>query len=199
MVEDAKVYCQLMEEIKIRIALIKSFLKSEIPFGKDFYGYENVCVHLRKILEIIAFSSLAANKEEYSKVHADFREKWNAKKLLRSIEKINPDFYPKPVGQAIIGENGVKHFPLVESGFLEKEEWLKLYDLCSKVLHFWNPFEERERQLNFERGIHEWVNRIQKLLDMHYVQLLNNNGLWLVVMVNAEDGKVHAYPSIPMD
>jgi hypothetical protein len=199
MSSDAKVYCQYMEEIKERISIIRGFLDSSSSFGSELYDYEIVCIHLRKILELIVFSTLAANKEEYSRAHKDFAQKWNAKRLLSSIGKINPNFYPKPVKFGSIDARGVKHLENVKSGFLHKDEWEKLYNLCSKVLHVWNPYVKTKRHLNFEKSIIEWVQCIQNLLDMHYVQLFQDKGVWVVTMVHPEDGKVHAMPSEPVE
>jgi len=184
---------------KKRISVIRGFLDSGSSFGSEFYDYEIVCLHLRKILELIVFSTLAANKEEYSRIHKDFAQKWNAKRLLSSIGKINPDFYPKPVKFGGIDARGVKHLEDIKSGFLQRDEWGKLYNLCSKVLHVWNPYVETKRHLNFEKSIIEWVERIQKLLDMHYVQLLQDRKVWVITMLHPEDGKVHAFLSEPVD
>lgn len=172
MLSDIKIYLQQMEEIKNRVSFARSFLNSEMSPEDELFGYEIVCVHLRKILELIAFSTLAANKEEYSRVHDDFSKKWNAKKLLRTIEKINPDFYPKPVKFLHTDSKEVKVLDYIKDGFLHRDDWLKLYDLCSTVLHVWNPYDEKERHINFEKSVTEWVQRIQNLLGLHYVQLL---------------------------
>ena len=191
MILDAKKYCQCMEEVRHRASLIGSFIASGGSFGSNLHDYEVVCLHLRKILELIAFSALTANKEEYSKIHNDYSKKWNAKRLLKSIGKLNPDFYPQPVEYAGIIDGGVKHFKEVETGFLNKEDWIKLYDLCSKALHVWNPYEERDRQINFEISVAEWVKRIQNLLKVRYARPLGGKVLWLVNMVSPEDGKAH--------
>jgi len=196
MSSDIEIYCQQMEEIKNRISEIQQFLASDGSFGDKNFDYEFACIHLRKILELIAFSTLAANKNEYSRINKDFTKEWNAKQLLRSISKENPDFYPRPIKLGRNDKPGFRHFEIVGSGFLRKDDWLKLYSLCNKILHVWNPYDGKERRLNFERTIIEWVERIQKLLDTHYVHLLNDRGVWIVSMVGP-DGKVHAYPSEP--
>ncbi|MBT6345407.1 MAG: hypothetical protein HOJ49_01585, partial [Nitrospina sp.] len=161
-----------MEEIKNRVSFVRSFLSSETPPENELFGYEIICVHLRKILELIAFSTLVANKKEYAWVHEDFSKKWNAKKLLKTLEKINPSFYPKPVKFINVDPNGVKVLDNIKDGFLHKEDWLKLYDLSSTVLHVWNPYDGKERYINFGKSVTEWVQRIQNLLGLHYVQLL---------------------------
>lgn len=195
MSSDAKIYCQYMEEIKQRISVIRNFISNinNVSFGNDFFNYEFVCIHLRKILELIVFSTLAANKEEYSRIYEDYARKWNTKKLLSSIGKINPEFYPKPVKLGHVDANGVKHFENIKSGYLRKNDWEKLYDLCSKVLHVWNPYEKNERHLNFESTVIEWVENIQSLLGMHYVQILKGRKGWFIIMEHPEDGKVHAF------
>lgn len=51
-------------------------------------------------LELIAFGSLVANKDSYSAAYAKFAEHWNARLMLRDVERVNPDFYPRPVIEA---------------------------------------------------------------------------------------------------
>lgn len=197
MTSDAIIYAQYMEEIKQRIQVIRNFINSNLSFGNDNFNYEFACVHLRKILELIAFSTLAANKEEYSRIHQDYAKKWNTKKLLNSISKINPEYYPKPVKLGHVNEDGSKHFENIASGFLEKKDWEKLYDLCSEVLHVWNPYKNKAKYLNFEKPITEWVDKIQSLLEMHYIRLLNDRKIFLITMSHPETGRVQVAVSEP--
>jgi len=86
----------------------------------------------------------------------------------------------------------------MESDYLQKEGWLKLYDLCSAILHVWNPYTGKEKQIKFEKNVSAWVVSIQKLLAMHYVYLLDNCGVWLITM--GKDGeKVRSVIAEPRD
>ncbi len=190
--EDMIKYCECMEDVKRRVGAIRSFLSSGITLGREDFDYEVVCLHLRKILELIAFASLVANKEIYSQTHEKYIYEWRATQLLKNIEKLNPDFYPRPLNPPTQDSSGVKNFADSDKEFLTRDEFIKLLDLCSDVLHVWNPYTPRERKINFEIPVLKWLEKIQSLLDIHSITLAGNTDVMLVVMQN-EDGKVHSY------
>ena len=180
-----------MEDLKRRLSLVKAVSAGQISLGPEDFNYELVSGQLRKILELIAFASLTANKERYSEVHKDFRSHWNAKRLLKNLRKINPGFYPRPI--RLIHQCGrAKHFAPVEAGFLTEAEFVTLYDKCGAVLHVWNPFKPGERAIHFGYSVKEWAERIQALLELHSVQLVSRPEIWIVRMSHPQNGKVHA-------
>ena len=185
-------YCECMEDIKRRVALIKRFITDGSTFGREDFDYELVSLRLRKILELIAFSSLVANKQKYSQAYKEYHNHWKSNLLLNNIEKLNSDFYPKPVNQPVEDNNGVKHFGDFEKQYLTRDDFTKLMNLCSEVLHAWNPYTQKSRLINFEKSILEWLNLIQALLNMHFIRLADTKDVMLVVMSD-ENGKVHAY------
>jgi hypothetical protein len=96
---DIEKYCGLMEEIKLRMNVVEFFISGK---GHALYEpptIESTTLQLRKILELIAFGSLVANKDSYSAVYAKVSKTWNAGDLLRELEDVNPEFYPAPVVQ----------------------------------------------------------------------------------------------------
>lgn len=191
--EDILVYCAQMEDVKRRIAFINSILDSKTTTGRDDFDGEIVCLHLRKCLELIAFASLAAHKDSYAAVHTNFRQDWNAKKLLHKLEKVHSEFYPTPVRFAAGTDPGVRHLDRIVNGFLTKDDFIFLYDTCSEVIHIWNPFLEKPRVVNFERPLKEWILRIKLLLDLHWIRLVGTDNIWLVQMAHPNDGKVHVF------
>lgn len=191
--EDRIKYCECMEDIKRRIAVIKEFVSDGNTLGREDFDYELVCIHLRKILELIAFGSLIANQEKYSEAHENYIKHRKIDPLLDNIAKINPDFYPKPLKPPITLSSGVKHFEESDKNFLTRDEFTKLLNLCNLVLHVWNPYTPRERKVNFEIPVLEWVNKIQWLLDIHCIRLVDKQDVMVVVMHEEHDGKVHAY------
>ncbi|MFN7780239.1 MAG: hypothetical protein ACK5RK_15495 [Betaproteobacteria bacterium] len=191
----AVAYCDCLEDIKQRLAKVSRILLGHSPMKHEGLDAEVVFLLLRKSLEQIAFSSLIAHKDIYEKVHADFAKTWRVKKLLERLEDIHPNFYPKPVDGPSVDEKGIRHFLDVKEGFLTRDEFVFLYDKCSEVLHTWNPFRQDPRVVHTARPMAEWVQRIHRLLNIHYVQLVDMDEVWLVEMHNAVDGKVHAYPA----
>jgi hypothetical protein len=187
------VYCNCMEDVKRRLAIIRAIVSGHSPLGREDFDGEVACLHLRKSLELIAFSSLSAHRDAYAQVHNDFATHWNAKRLLAKLEKVHPDFYPKPVEFSQSDQTGVKHLADVKEGFLTRDEFVFLYDKCSEVIHARNPFKAGPPVVRFERSISDWVVRIQRLLDVHWIRLVESTDVWVVQMHQPVGGKVHAY------
>lgn len=192
-------YCNCMEEVKLRLAVVLSVVERRLAVGREDFDAELVCVHLRKTLELIAFASLTANKDRYAQTHENFVSHWNAKKLLANLEKVHPEFYPKPVTFSHQDNKGVKHLSDVQNGFLTRDEFVTLYDKCSEILHSWNPFRTDPRVVSFGYSIGDWITRIQRLLVFHSMRLVDSEDVWLIYMQHPEDGKVHALPAKPVE
>ncbi len=129
---EASKYCANMEELKARVALIENFLQTKSTFGQLNYDYEFLCLHLRKILELIALSSLVANKDLYAATYKKLVQ-WSTKRLVEHLEKINPEFYPIPMKIVLIGtigDNNHWRIEKVDNGYLTKDEFEKLYGLA---------------------------------------------------------------------
>ena len=146
-------YCNYMEDIKRRLGLVLSVTDGRFSIGHEDFDSELFCFHLRKTLELIAFASLIANKEKYAQTYADFATHWNAKRLLTKLEKMHPEFYPKPVEFTEQDTSGVMRFTEVTDGFLTRGEFATLYDKCSDVSHVWNPFRTESKIINFGYSI----------------------------------------------
>jgi hypothetical protein len=99
---------------------------------------ESTTLQLRKILELIAFGSLVANKDSYSTVYAKVSKTWNAGDLLRELEDVNPEFYPVPVIQVASTIPGA----FMEHKKRDPVDYLTKDDLhpsrCSPIV--WNNF-----------------------------------------------------------
>ena len=87
---------------------------------------------------------------------------------------------------------------VLADGFLTQEDFEILYNKCSGVLHARNPFRTDAATIDFGKPIIHWVNLIQKLLNMHYMRLVDDDDLWLVYMKYPDDGKVHVLKASPI-
>lgn len=192
-----KIYCALMEELKDRTALIRRFCNGSLSVGHNHFNYECVSLQLRKVLELIAFGSLCANKTKYAKVYANFEKHWNAKRLLKDLGRVHPDFYPKPIYLVQTKEGSVKHFDNVSDGFLTKGDFVNLYGKCSQVIHTPNPFSQDEQSIDFGFTFSQWFERIQRLLNLHLMRLADMREVWVVYMAHPTDGRVHAFIASP--
>ena len=186
-------YADCMEEIKRRTEVIRGFLSGSCSAMYVQTTAESVCLQVRKILELIALASIAANKDEYEKHRKNFHADWNAKKILAGLEKVNPNFYPKPTKQVIDEETGtvVETVP-VDSGYLTKSEFASLYRKCGAILHARNPFSRSDQDIrSFLNQVPQWMERIRVLLNHHEVQLVDEDQHLKVLMKSKSDGAAH--------
>ena len=84
-----EIYLSLMEDVKRRIALVRRFAARTLTLGAEVFDYECVSLQLRKILELIAFSSLCANRDAYASVHANVHEHWRAVDMLDALRAVH--------------------------------------------------------------------------------------------------------------
>ncbi len=192
-------YCRFMEEIKIRLNQVWLVQNTELLFHRDDFAYEFVAIQFRKILELIAFSSLTANKEKYAQLHKVFETHWHAERILKDLDKINPEFYPKPTSVSKTGDNTfhAEHAVAKNDGVdtpLTRLEFAFLYEVSGKTLHVPKPFQDNF-SIDFKYHPSVWAKKIALLLDTHMIKLVDDGGYWLVMMNGG--GKAHAYTLSP--
>ena len=160
---------------------------------------ESTCLQIRKILELIAFSSLIANKEIYSTQYKKFAEHWNARLMLKDLERVNSDFYPKPIIQTPSNTLGIQSdWSDRKDDFLTKEIFLSAYEKCGGILHADNPYGVQTDYENHLAQAKEWRNRIVNLLNAHTIKLVNDENLYLFQMESA-NGNPSYTPFSPID
>jgi hypothetical protein len=101
-----KKYLDLMIEVKDRISHIETIYSGNIKTGSIKYNMELICVHIRKILEAICLGSVVMNKNEFERLQRDYISYKPNKTFFEQLEKMNPDFYPKPIIQGERDSNG---------------------------------------------------------------------------------------------
>ncbi|HEX5422745.1 MAG TPA: hypothetical protein VFW94_04300 [Candidatus Acidoferrales bacterium] len=195
---DIEKYCDLMEELKRRTAVVDFFL---VGGGHALYQpptIESVALQLRKMLELIAFGSLVANRDSYSAAYANFAQHWNARLMLRDVERINPDFYPRPVVEAPSPDPRAIHsLKDRASDYLTKDEFEKAYEKCGAILHAENPYGSRIDYAYYTQRLPAWRTQIANLLNNHQIRLVGEPGFWLIHMQENQDDKVHYYKFEP--
>jgi len=183
-----------MEEVKRRTHAIHAILSQQHTTPYKATNIEFICLQIRKILELVAIASLVANKDEYARHHKKFAEHWRAKEILTSIEKINPRFYPVPTQQVIDVTTGkVTRVDPVKDGFLTRDEFPDVYNLCSEAIHAANPFGNTIDYAILEKQIPLWIGKLKTLLNHHQIQLLNEKQMLWVMMQANTDHRVHAF------
>ena len=189
---EAKIYCRLMTEAKQRLGLIRQLDAGEFSTTRTEFDVELACLNLRRVLELVAFSSLAANRSAYSRHHSDFHIHWKAEKILKKLESIHPAFFPVPMT-----EPGTHMVPLEERGLM-RADFTELYDITSDVIHAWNPFRAEHPQVNLIRTPRAWAELIWELLSVHMLTIAESEKRFIVQMHHPDDGQVHVYVIEPL-
>jgi hypothetical protein len=192
---ETQLYMACMQEARDRLNFVKFLPVRNATTGIEYIDKELVFLQLRKILELIAFASLTANREKYATVHNKFATFWRAKDMLQDLEKINPEFYPLPVDPPKTQPDGIKHLAAVD-GFLTKDDFVSLYDVTGNFLHVRNPFDTRDPVIRMRYSVKQWLERIQALLTLHVVRLVDGN-VWVVQV--PEQGPVRMTLAQPLE
>jgi hypothetical protein len=192
---DRGTYCNCMDKVRQRLAAIKWLVATAKQFKSEhFVITEAIFVQFRKILELIAFASLAAHKDEYAKANKNFHNHWKAKAMLDGVAEINPAFYPMAMQPPVKDGPNSWHVPGPVPDALTKDEFERLYDTCGEILHMRNPFSTKDPMTNIGYSVEEWVARIERLVRWHSVHLLD--GTRWTANVPAE-GDVRLWPMAP--
>lgn len=200
----ARLYCQLMVAIKARLRGLDQVTvwDRQGEFGpEELYQIEAAMLSLRKVLELIAYSSLVANEVAMAAAVKDIGEMWRARKILERIEQVNRDFFPIPVEVSHMEGGELVVVPKPGQTALERSEFPFLYDVCGEFIHVQNPFST-DGFPDLRRSPKEWIQRIRALLEVHQVTLIGDeigvvqmNGWGEVAPVFAHAGRGDGAPT----
>lgn len=186
-------YLGLMEEIKRRYEAVHEIITKRKTTSYVATNIEFNCLQIRKILELIALANLVANKHHFEEQKAKFEKFWRAKQILTDIEKLNPDFYPKPINEVDDPNPKIKkRLEDLTGGFLTRDEFADIYDKCSALIHATNPYAAAVNLDEYEKEIPKWLDKTRVLLKAHIIRLVNSDNFYLIHMAE-KDGKAHGY------
>ena len=186
-------YAALMKEVKLRVEVIQSFQsgRSGVPYLPP--TIECIYLQIRKILELVAFGSLIANKQAYVQAYSNFSKTWNAELLLRDLSRINANFYPRAIFEVPSAVPGVVNDFKDRDDALTEVDFIKIYKKCGAILHAANPYGSIVDIDYYKSHASEWVNKIVNLLNSHVIRLLDETRFYLVHMKEDKDDEVHWY------
>lgn len=191
--EIGPLYARFMEEIKLRVDAIKLVFDGTSAMAR-MPAFEFCYLQLRKICELFALACLTAHGDIPGVRTKSLQTEWNADQIIKQLSDLHPRFYPVPSEQRLDPktQKPIQVVPL-QSGFLTKDELLRLYGECGNFLHRgsirqllgnWEP------KPNFEK-ITEWIEKFVKLLNHHQIQTSQPDKQLWVLMHGRDDGRVH--------
>lgn len=185
-----------MNEVKHRLDAVdqawerlRSVDQDATPFDWT-YTVERIALHLRKVVELIVFSSLVANQDKYRQVHPSYATHWRIGDILKKLDAIHPEFFPVNRTMTTTVGGGID---LVRSArpAATREELERLYSQCSKLIHSAQPLRHgRRMEVQLDRTPVEWTALIRGLLDEHTIKFVDGLDLFFVQMVAPPDGNV---------
>jgi len=126
--KDAEVYANCITEIKTRLSVVKK------PHSKDFlngvFYMEFMCLQIRKICELFAFSTLTANRQEYEKIRNEFEKDWNFARIIKSVSKVNEKYFPEPLKPILDNSGKATKYEGIKNDFLSIEDIEDIYNQC---------------------------------------------------------------------
>lgn len=178
-------YLKNMWIIKRRIrAVLSIYCKTEDRHTTTLFPQTNIefsLLQIRKILELIALSSLVSNIDLYKAQLKNVERMWNARLIFRDIEKLNSNFYPEAI---VICPKDKNTWYKRKDDILSKEEFVKIYEKIGKAMHEDSPFltlkDAQPYYKEMERNILIWIKKIQNLLWTHIIKLEDKETLFYV-------------------
>jgi hypothetical protein len=188
-------YCDLMEEIKIRHALVRDAVgrAKRVVFLLSPFIIGEVCfLQLRMICELIALGCLLIHGDVPATRTNRMKKAYRADWIISVLGEIHTSFYPQP-GEQIHDQNGkVIEVISITTAYLTRNELVKLYTLCHSKLHRGSLKTVKDaRSFDFAQ-ITVWLDKIRKLLNHHQIPIIDDEHQIWVVMNADTDGRVHS-------
>ena len=183
---DVHPYVELLQEVRERTAAISQLLDTDDL--ADWARLESVCLQIRKLLELVMFSSLVANQDLWKRSQKELTSSQNIAMKFRELERLNSDFYPTPVDL----DQWTGREPATRTdGFLHKDDFQKLYGMLGNIIHADNPLGKATDYGDFIDLAPGLIESIQNLMECHKVHLYDHpDEFYLVKMFGDLDGEV---------
>lgn len=151
-----QLYRKQMIEVKRRLIAIDRILGAKKGKPRTLtvdYDNEFMWLQLRQVVELVAFSAIAADKERYVALRlqqdakSNYQNDWRAEKILGHLSNINPKFLPQALGQMKVQPDGTKHFEgLAAAQQATLDRYVSIHQTAGEYLHAVNPFDPNTEQ-----------------------------------------------------
>ncbi|KRA74674.1 hypothetical protein ASD89_10240 [Caulobacter sp. Root656] len=196
--EAIKLYTGIMEEVKIRVQWVADAVS-------DKYGMDGQLVRelsylqFRLICELIALGCLVAHGDVTASTK--LVNEFAADKICTELEKLHPNFYPKPHNQVLQGA-GRFHLDDVTEPFLTRADLKTLYVKTGSILHkgkLKGLLKAQSPVLKDFNEIKEWRNKIVRLLSIHRLPLADGDSHILCVLTDTYTKQVDVHFASKVD
>ena len=190
---DIRQYCDLMKQTKKDLSDATQLMETTSVDVET--RVKAVAVQTRRILENVAFAALVSNKDAWDKSPEEMKAMWNPKEIFKDIEKVHPDFFPKPVRVRTPNKGKVRPLTIKTEGVLTREKLLQIYRELNPLAHSRNPLDEPIDLKYYEKKLPVWLEEIVNTLATHQVTLLHHpDHFYIVKMKGDRDESVQCTP-----
>jgi len=188
-------YVKLLGECFERLDAAEEFLQhlQSRPYVPLF---EAAILQVRKSLELIALAAIAPDQQRYKAFRAtaekdpDFTKDYHAAKIFGALERINPDFFPRPLLPAVRKADGSWHFDDRKADVLSKKQFGRAYDRLGKHLHAHNPWGRSKQLEQVASDLPSIISKARGLIALH-ARVIRTDGFQGVWIVHADSATPH--------
>lgn len=172
-----QLYADRMGEMKARMARIESVLAEHPGLSEkqtsqdDGPALEDFALQFRKVLELIAYSGMIANRKTYEAVHKDFVEHAYPAKIAKRLSSMHPRWFPEHVQLTYHPRQPALAFAQAAASAFTVKYWQTLYDAMGTLLHVSNPFAGRV-QVKLDRPVAAAYGMVKRHMRTHRVSVL---------------------------
>jgi hypothetical protein len=189
-------YAAYMDEIKKRMDVVSNIYE-KVNSGSSVTGYietdiDVVYLQLRKIIELVMFACIVANKSAGLALNKTLRKGYEIQKIKTELQRFNVDFFPSPkLHTGVTEENIIEIDDLKQEvrPFLSEPELFRAYGIAGNYLHSQRQYQygsPAERIKILRKGV-EYVNQITHLLDHHWTNITKDSSF--AVTLNRHNNK----------
>jgi len=165
-------YTDLMQEIKERLYVIEDVLSGRTGLQGPL-AHEFCFLQLRIICECISLACVIAHEYIEELQASKFQKAWSADTLMKALDGLHQDFYPKPK-TVTVKENNVQ-LGEIDAPYLTKDDLKKLNGICGDKLHRGSPEKYAynptpEHQAADRQTIIDFGNKIFRLMESYLMQ-----------------------------
>jgi hypothetical protein len=177
-----------MDEAKARIDVIDRAKNGQ--FNLHPMLIQEFCyLQLRLLCEVIALGCLVAHGDITEIDLKPLSKKYDADTIIKKLEPLHPEFYPRPVIMTIVPNISVD-IEEKKDGYLTKQELLSLYGKAGTYVHrgVLNKIESRPPYTPVDLSeVVRYTQRIFTLLNTHQIVSPDKKKRLLVTLRNPAD------------
>jgi hypothetical protein len=191
MKEEVRLYIGCMADVKLRADHIReSYAVRAHEHGVAQMDFEAACLQLRMIIELIAFASLASNRELYENVWSGYRKHNDFSVLTKRLRQINPRFLPTSVLLQGRDARGVTQM-IDASDQLDVDRLVSAHGKLGNVLHAHNPYRPKLPIAEQQELLRSMTKHLIRCLQNHVAIL--SSGEHLLVSMKGNNESIGAY------